>query len=364
MKTEKNILLFGATGFLGCHLLKGLLDYNYNKVYCLIRGDDIEQSQKKLRAAFNYYFNKSFYLYHERIIVVCGDITEEKFGMSGSDYYELGSKMNMVIHCAATVKHFASKELFENVNVKGTERILSFAQKYDIYSVLISSIAVSKLNTTNPIYKKYREKNYILRQEEEVNVYTKSKIKAEKIFDKRKKQGLRGTIIRIGTLTGRYYDGVFQINMEDNALYCRVNTILKSGIVPQCLKQNDIEFTPVDLCSDAIIKLIEKEPKDYYHVCNPHTITYEEFCDYLSKISIQTRYENIQNFNEYFDFARDKVSERELYTGFYVYFKRNSFNAYSRENLICDYTTSVLKDLNFEWPEIDFSYIYKILSAF
>lgn len=361
MKSKMNILLFGATGFLGCHLLKALLDYDY-KVYCLIRGDDVEQSREKLSRVFNYYFNESFRLYRDRIIIICGDITEDKFGMLSNEYYALGNNIEIIIHCAALVKHFASKDLFENVNVKGTERILNFAHHYNIYTVLISSIAVTKLDIVHPAYGDFQEKNYILRQEDEVNAYTKSKIEAEKIFSKAQKQGLRGMVIRVGTLTGRYSDGGFQINMEENALYCRLNTILKSGILPRILKTNHIEFTPVDLCCDAILKLIRTGVCDYYHVCNPHTITYEKLCDYLSKLSVQIRYENIETLNEYLDVINGKVSGRTLITGFYVFFKRNSNYVYSRENLICDYTSTVLKNLNFEWPKIDFCYIHKILN--
>ncbi len=48
-------------------------------------------------------------------------------------------------------------------------------------------------------------------------IYTITKFEAEKIVLKAIKSGLNAQILRMGNITNRYSDGVFQQNVEENA---------------------------------------------------------------------------------------------------------------------------------------------------
>jgi hypothetical protein len=53
--SAKNILLTGATGFLGCFLLAELLRSSSHLVWCLVRCEDANSGLAKLRKSLEYY---------------------------------------------------------------------------------------------------------------------------------------------------------------------------------------------------------------------------------------------------------------------------------------------------------------------
>ncbi|MBQ1371704.1 MAG: AMP-binding protein, partial [Oscillospiraceae bacterium] len=70
-----NLLLTGATGFLGIHMLREYLQQHNGKAYCLLRGDS---PLTRLKALYFYYFDEMLepYLDCGRVEVISGDITD------------------------------------------------------------------------------------------------------------------------------------------------------------------------------------------------------------------------------------------------------------------------------------------------
>ncbi|MHB8061176.1 MAG: SDR family oxidoreductase, partial [Ruminiclostridium sp.] len=263
-----NIVFFGATGFLGMHLLYNLLESNSKDyVYCVVREENVESAKERLLEIFHFYFNDDYEeAVNSRVKFVLGDLCEDNFGMSDEDYFNLGSMTSKVIHCGAIVKHFGKKEEFYKVNVQGTSKVAEFCQRFDAYMLFVSSIAVIEKMTTDGNWK-YRADNLS-------DEYVKSKIKAEEVIMKYNQKGLRSSIIRVGSLAGRYADGVFQKNIEDNALYARLKTILQSGYLPASLLEKEIEFLPIDECAKALNHILADEKEGIYLFYNYNTVTY------------------------------------------------------------------------------------------
>ncbi|MBP1761041.1 MAG: amino acid adenylation domain protein, partial [Firmicutes bacterium] len=106
------------------------------------------------------------------------------------------------------------------------------------------------------------------------NVYVRSKFEAENLILQHMTKGINATIHRIGVLAGRYSDGQFQANINDNALYNRLRSIIQLGFVQREYQTMDIELSPVDYCSRAIVLLacIEESNCHIFHVFNHKTI--------------------------------------------------------------------------------------------
>ena len=51
-----NVLLTGATGYLGIHILRELIDSDASHIYCLVRGKTEEAAERRLRTLLYYYF--------------------------------------------------------------------------------------------------------------------------------------------------------------------------------------------------------------------------------------------------------------------------------------------------------------------
>src|SRR4051812_948802 len=74
------VLLTGATGFLGAHLLKELCLRTEATIYTLVRGRDADDARRKLEANFAQYFSHP--LDTERVRAIPGDLAEPEFGLS------------------------------------------------------------------------------------------------------------------------------------------------------------------------------------------------------------------------------------------------------------------------------------------
>ena len=84
-------------------------------------------------------------------------------------------------------------------------------------------------------------------------------------------KGLQANIVRIGNLTNRYSDLKFQYNAEDNAFANRINTLISLKIFPENNKDMYLEFTPVDVTAEAIIKIMQyfNTRHNMFHLYSP-----------------------------------------------------------------------------------------------
>ena len=108
---QDGILLTGATGFVGSHLLIDLLERQPLAIYCLVRA-------KKNRPVGIHA--------HPRVHIIEGDFGVDLFGLSMEAYVDLCSKISCVIHCGAQIDFRANYETLRNSNVLGTLRMVQF----------------------------------------------------------------------------------------------------------------------------------------------------------------------------------------------------------------------------------------------
>ena len=124
----KNVLVTGATGFLGSHIVKNLLDSTEAKVYCLVRGSSQAEARERFYKVFKFYFNTQYC--EDRIEIINGDITMEDLGVGSEMSYKLGRTIDNIIHTAALVKYYGDYKEFETINIAGVRNVMIFAKKY------------------------------------------------------------------------------------------------------------------------------------------------------------------------------------------------------------------------------------------
>ncbi|MBR6664598.1 MAG: AMP-binding protein [Lachnospiraceae bacterium] len=338
----KCVLLTGATGFLGSHILRELTKHNIT-IVCLVR------DYYKLKRVLENYFPKEYtgFTYS----VVEGDIEKGKFGLSDEVYKTLVNRIDMVIHTAANVSHAGHYEDFERTNVMGTQNVIEFCKEANAILQHTSTASVSGSGTVEQGYPDavFDEFSLNIGQKYTQNVYIHSKYKAEELVLLARKEGLRANIFRIGNLTWRVSDGKFQINAKDNGFVKRCRGLLKIGLYGEALAEYLIDFTPVDECADAYVKLcFNKKVNNIYHLYNPHTYTLKAFSRrllYRIKKTEQAVFEK-------------KLKEWKGDADVAVLAFYNSIATLSRNIPTSNiFTVSVLQKLGFKWSKVGLRYL-------
>ena len=354
----ENIILFGATGFLGIHILYNLLMHTNSKIFCIIREKDNVLPMRRLEEKLSFYFpNLDVYSYLDRIEVITGNILEENMGISDDMYQELGKKGNCVIDVAAIVKHYGNYDIFNKTNVSGTSKILDFCKQFSIPLHYVSTMSVSGFGLVDTPKSDFRETDLYIGQKYNQNVYVRSKFEAEKlILDACQKDGLIASIYRVGTITNRYSDGVFQENFNENAFLNRLSAFISLGVIPNELLDFPFEFTPVDYCANFIVHLLKHQSNniEIYHLFNNNYVVCSDLIKILNNLGLELTSSSMEVF-------RNKLSNSNSnYFGITSYIA-NVFN-YNNINLYNENTNCKLKSLNLEWPKVDVLYITKILT--
>lgn len=271
-------------GYLGSHIAYQYLKENKGILYCLIREKQGEATRERLLQILKFYFGDKFVeKMSERIKVVGGDIVSgANLGLSRRDLTNVVNDTTTIINSGALVKHYGLKKDFEEVNVTGTENVVKFCQKYGKRLMHISTVSVSgngekeesvvetKENADQK--KPFNERKLYIGQSLK-NVYANTKFKGEIAVLEAIYEGLDAQILRLGNITNRYSDGAFQMNAEDNAFAKRLKTFIEIGAFPDYTLMHELELTPVDLSSNAIIKILNhKSDCNMFHIMNPRLL--------------------------------------------------------------------------------------------
>ncbi len=337
----RTAFLTGATGFLGVHILKELLDRGV-EVYCLVR------SEERLRAQLNYYFkNADLPLFN----VVIGDIEKENLGLGKNAYEQLADKIDTVFHVAANVHHAGDYSDLERTNVTGTKNVIDFAIRADAVLQHTSTVSVHGAATVKQRYGKRVLDEGVLDvgQKYTDNVYIHSKYCAEEIVLAARLEGLRANIYRIGNLTWRASDGRFQKNSSDNGYLRRVHAMLKLGLINENMDKYPADLTPVDECAKAFVSLaLTGEVNEIYHMYNPNFLKTEDMFKYLDvsyrRVSTQETIETVM--------ANSKDRDVHVYM-FYLIISGRSRNIEMKN----DFTCSRLLEAGFKWSVPDKAYL-------
>lgn len=363
----KTVLLTGSTGFLGVHILFELLTASNSDVYCLVRGKNITESKIRLFDLLRYYFpNLDNQVLEKRIFIVNGDVSKHNLGLNDKDYRDLGNKVNIIIHSAAIVKHYGNYSDFQKTNVFGTQQIIGFAMDFKLPLNHISTVSVSGdylLEQPNA-RKCFTEKDFYIGQNYMDNLYVRSKFEAENLVLKAIDEGLEATIFRMGNLTGRYIDGIFQKNINENAFYNRLKSIISIKAIPKYLLSQEIEFTPVDFASKIVTILsMKKESRGRaFHIYNHKKIKIRDLIDKFNTLSLNIEFLENKKFSKYVK----EISSNESRQGS-LYGIINDLN----DAKVLNYKFAIvpgskitrehIRRYNLEWPEIDLDYIRRII---
>ncbi len=368
-----NILLTGATGFLGAHILDNYLSNTEKGIaYCFVRRKNLGNPEERLQKTLEFYFgNKYTKMFGTRIKVIIADITLDNFSLNASDYENLSKKIDIIINSAALVKHYGEYEQFNSINVLGTKRLIEFCKKFNKKLYHISTTSVSGMGIPENNIEKASEVTYfsekdLYRNQNLNNTYIKTKFEAERLILENINFGLNACIFRMGNISNRYSDAKFQINLSENAFVNRIKSILKLQVLQDGFLQHSTEFAPVDLCADAIIRIIKSNPKfTVFHIFNSKLISFKNLVEYINEIGIKLDFVSNSEFsNKVKQFLSDKNLKNEISGIITELNKDKIFDLNANILLNSNFSNTYLQKLGFKWTNINKNYIVKYFNYF
>ncbi|MGW6735002.1 thioester reductase domain-containing protein [Streptomyces sp. NPDC055013] len=123
----RRILLTGATGFLGSHMLLDLLRHSDAHVYCLVRAADEEAATSRLGDALKSYSLPWSSEVRRRITVLPGDMRQPHLGLSDDLWNTLAQELDSVVGVAAAVDFLRGYQSLRSSNVLGALTLAELA---------------------------------------------------------------------------------------------------------------------------------------------------------------------------------------------------------------------------------------------
>ena len=243
----EEVLLTGATGFLGAFLLRDLLHRTRAQVHCLVRGRDDAHAAARLREALAAY---GIHDALDRVSVIRGDLGGPRLGLSHRDYERLAKGVDAIYHSGAAVNLVQTYAQSRASNVLGTVEVLRLA-------ALHRTVPVHHVSTTG-VFAGPGVVGRTISPDEPLSPlsglqhgYTQSKWVAEKLVAAARQRGLPVSIYRPTRISGDSATGACQ---TADYLWLLLKGCTQAKAAPQ-LDDLAFDLVPVDYVSQAIVEL-------------------------------------------------------------------------------------------------------------
>ncbi|RKT52820.1 amino acid adenylation domain-containing protein [Saccharothrix australiensis] len=261
----RRVLLTGASGFLGVHLLDRLVATGVREVWCLVRADDEAHARRRLAGRARRYG-----LDHERVadhvVPLPGDLSAPRLGLAEERYGLLAEAVDTVVHAGAAVNFAYPYESLRDSNVDGVRALLDLAAAPRLKAFHhVSTISVLTGYAGTGV-------RYVLEDrlpdfpERLALGYFETKWVAEALVREAARRGLPVTIHRPSEITGTRDRGTWN---TDTFLCTWLRTIVDTGLAPDVALPLDL--VPVDYTAEAIVHIVRGRRPDgrTHHLVNP-----------------------------------------------------------------------------------------------
>jgi thioester reductase-like protein len=354
-----HVLLTGATGYLGIHVLRELIDSDAATITCLVRGRDLVAAEHRLKNLLYYYFENPYKeLFGSRLFVVNGDVTQE---------INVDRHIDTVFNCAANVKHFSKGTDIEDVNIGGAQRCVEFCLKTGARLVHISTTSVGEIwiiHNDGERVPMLDERKLWFGQFLD-NRYISSKFLAERaVLDAVAHHGLSAKVMRVGNLAPRSYDGEFQANFNSNSFMGRLKVFYLLGCCTFDSYDEPTEMSPIDQTAKAVV-LLASTPKEctVFQPFNNHTELLGDILERMAKVGKKIRFVEDDEFGQTLAVAGQDPTKAKLLSAMMAYQDMTHGQKaciIERDNR---YTCSVLHRLGFHWDETSWDYVERMLNT-
>jgi len=258
------IFLTGSTGYIGAHVVAGLLENHKDPLNLLVRAKDQREAEGRLWHSLQLHLDfPRFYDFRKsRVAIFRGDLTDPRFGLNQDDYRRLLETTDSVIHVAASLNRKSEKSCL-NVNLRGTLEVVQLARRAQDHHGLrrmshVSTVAVAGQRSHEVV----REDESVDWQRSDYDPYARTKKFCEHMIRELLPEVPR-TIFRPSIVLG-------DSRRAETTQFDMVRAfVFLAGLPVLPFRPGDkMDIVPVDYVADAIVTLHQKEKPahEIYHL--------------------------------------------------------------------------------------------------
>ncbi|MFD4600527.1 amino acid adenylation domain-containing protein [Streptomyces sp. NPDC058464] len=240
------ILLTGATGFVGVHLLAELLTTTDAEVVCPVRAASPAEAAARLDRALYTHLIDLPATARTRVKALPADLARPRLGLDEARFTDLARTCGAILHNGATVSIMREYATLRAANTESTRTLLRMAAVRSTPLHLVSTLSVAQPLTLGPeVPEAFLPPHPGLRFG-----YQQSKWAAERLLEQAAERGLPVTVHRLGRIVGPAATGYVN---ERDFLWSVLRAGIPAGIVPELLEEEI--WTPVDHVARALVHL-------------------------------------------------------------------------------------------------------------
>jgi thioester reductase-like protein len=283
---SRDLLITGATGFLGMELVARLLEGGDRRIWALVRAPSQPEAERRVQATLAMIVPDPARA-AKRVIPVAGDILADDLGLAPRVREELAESVTEVIHAAASVSFSLPLADARAVNVDGTRRVLELATLAASRGAGLRRFAhVSTAYVAGTHRGPFREQDLALGQGFN-NTYERSKWEAERLVRARAGQ-LPVQVFRPSIVVGDDRTGW---TSSFNVIYTPLRAYARGALPALPARRSaPLDAVPVGYVARAILALADAAPGSTFHLAaGPAASTIGEVIDRGAELLGQPR---------------------------------------------------------------------------
>jgi amino acid adenylation domain-containing protein/thioester reductase-like protein len=364
-----NVLLTGATGYLGVYVLRDLLVRKSAVVVAVVRAADDRQARARVAEKADYYFGAGFLdQWGDRLRIVAGDLGKERLGLPAAAYDQLAGQGDAVVHTAALVKHYGHYSEFYESNVQAVKNLVGLCRTgraKDLHHVSTLSVAEGACAAGHVLL----SEDVLDRGQRSDNYYIRTKFEAEQEVLAAREAGVNASIYRVGNISVHSETGLLQKNIEENAFFLMLRAYVNLGAMPDA--DDIVEFAFVDRLSASIVTVFDRPAlaNRTFHLWNTHQVRLSQLvADPALGVNVDVL--PLQAFVRFLYDHYDQPGFREhieaimLHRGWLTDIAVDDESQLSTGfTILSGQTRRVLERCGFEWPETRPEVLQKMIVA-
>ncbi|HEX3978622.1 MAG TPA: SDR family oxidoreductase [Solirubrobacteraceae bacterium] len=249
---QGDVLLTGATGFVGMELLARYLERGERDVVTLVRADSHAGAQARVDAVLENLFGSEAGDYRSRVHAVAADMTAPDLGLTEAERTGLAERVTKIVHSAASVSFALPLAEARAINLEGTRRMLELAEMARRHGGLECYAHISTAFVAGDHPGAFAECDTDVGQSFH-NSYEQSKFEAEQLV--RSHEDLPFTIMRPSIVVGDRNNGW---TSAFNVLYWPLRAFARGlfTAVP-AIGSAPVDVVSIDYVADAAYQLCE-----------------------------------------------------------------------------------------------------------